>query len=125
MCLLYIYEFNRGVCTWQCCINQTDYIITAELQLRSRDNVRLIFRVFFVVVVVVVLLFVCFFFLHEKIRCNPSVEPSRRDGFIDGSQHILLEINKKYLGINLVIWSSARPVLILYILCNLKITQCA
>ena len=31
----------------------------------------------------------CFFlFLYENVCCDPSKEPSRQDGSIDGSQHM-------------------------------------
>ena len=38
-------------------------------------------------------------YLHENIFCAPSLEPSRRDGCNEGSQHMFLLRNKKnYFG---------------------------
>ena len=34
-------------------------------------------------------------FLHKNIFCDPSLEPSRRDGSNEGSQHMFLLRNKK------------------------------
>ena len=52
-----------------------------------------------------------FLFLHENICCDPSLEPSRRDGSNDGSQNtfygeIWLIIPKLSL-LPLLIWSTA------------------
>ena len=33
---------------------------------------------------------------HENIFCDPSLEPSRRDGSKEGSQHMFSWIIKKY-----------------------------
>ena len=33
--------------------------------------------------------------LHKNIGCDPSSEPSRRDGSDEGSQHMVLMRNKK------------------------------
>ena len=30
-------------------------------------------------------------FLHENIFCEPSLEPSHRDGSNEGSQHVFIE----------------------------------
>ena len=34
-------------------------------------------------------------FMHLNIFCDPSLEPSRRDGSVEGSQHMFLLRNKE------------------------------
>ena len=50
-------------------------------------------------------------FLHKNIFCDPSLEPSRREGFNEGSQHMFSLRNKKknifeLSSIPPLIWSS-------------------
>ena len=56
------------------------------------DKLKLIFKPGRALVKMVI-----FLFLIETICCDPSSEPSQRDGSYEGSEHIfLLRINKNY-----------------------------
>ena len=61
-------------------IRQTGSCLTSELQIRrsNRYNLEIIFHI-----------------SPKNIFCDPSLEPSRRDGSNEGSQHMFSLRNKK------------------------------
>ena len=51
--------------------------------------------------------------MHENISCDPSSEPSHRDGSDEGSQHMVSMRNKKIYPSVIIKYSSKREYLMI------------